>query len=209
MTATVDETVETREAWLNRAAAQISDRVLYEYDVPALRVSVGWPGGRSNRNRTIGQCWSRGASEDGVNEIFISPMRGAADTLDVLGTLAHEMIHAIDDCESNHRGEFARMAKAVGFGPKLTQSGYRSEELNALLGEIAEFVGPFPHAALNTVGGGSETPKKQTTRMLKVQCINETGYIIRMTQSQIDEHGTPFCGCCQAPMELAPKKEDK
>lgn len=184
---------ETREAWLGAAALQIADRILYEEDVPELRISVGFPGGRANRQKIVGQCWSTKSAADGVNQIFMSPIRGEDETQHVLGTLAHEMIHAIDDCESGHRGNFTRIAKQVGFVPKLTSADNRSEELNALLDEIAEIVGPFPHATLAPSARAADEPKKQTTRMLKVECP-DCGYTVRTTQKWID-FGLPTCVC--------------
>lgn len=187
-------TEETREAWLGRAAKELAETLFVEENVPPLRISVGWPGGRSNRERTIGQCWSTRSSADGVNQIFLSPVRGEDDTQHVLGTLAHEMIHAIDDCESGHRGNFARIARAAGFLPKLTSSDNRSDDLNAVLDEIAEKVGPFPHAAITTTGKAADQPKKQTTRMIKVACP-EDGYTARTTRKWLDDLGAPTCPC--------------
>jgi hypothetical protein len=182
-----------REDWLGKAALQLADRVLVEEDVPPLRISVGFPGGRANRQRTIGQCWSTKSSDDGVNQIFMSPIRGEDSTRDVLGTLLHEMIHAVDDCESGHRGNFARIARSVGFIPKLTSSDNRNEELNALLDEIAEIVGAFPHATLNVAARAADQPKKQEARMIKVVCP-DCGYTLRTTRKWLDV-GTPYCPC--------------
>lgn len=182
---------ETREAWLGRAAAQLADRLFYEEDVPPLRISVGFPGGGSPKTR-IAECWSTGSSEDGVNQIFISPIRGEQQSQDILGSLAHEMIHAIDDCNSGHRGNFARIARAAGFLPKLTSSIYRTAELDARLDEILEIVGPFPHAAIVS-GRAADAPKTQKSRQLKLECP-EDGYIVRASQKCIDI-GVPTCPC--------------
>lgn len=188
------ENISTREGWLHQAALALVP-LLEEVgeEVPPLRLSVGWPGGSANRNRTIGQCWSRDSSEDGVNQIFISPIRGESSTLDVLGTLLHEMVHAIDNCKDGHKGNFARIAKALGFVGKLTQSGNRSSELDARLEEVREKVGMFPHAALvGTIA--ADTPKKQGTRMLKLECSEGCGYIVRTSRKWV-EAGLPTCPC--------------
>lgn len=184
---------QTREGWLGRAAQALADHLLHEEEVPPLRISVGWPGGRSNRNVTVGQCWSTASSEDGVNQIFLSPMRGEEDTQHVLGTLLHEMIHAVDDCQSGHRGNFARIARRCGFINKLTSSDNRSEELNEILDEVADTIGPFPHAALDVTLAAADEPKKQTARMIKVTCPDD-GYLIRTSRQWI-EVGTPTCPC--------------
>ncbi len=204
------EIVDTREAWLIRAATRLGSLLeAVGQEVPPIRVSVGWPGGSGKKAAVVGQCWPTTASEDGVAQIFMSPVRGKTDTQHVLGTLLHEMIHAIDDCESGHRGNFARIAKSVGFVPKLTSADNRTEELNSTLDEIIETLGDFPHAAILATSRGSEEPKKQGTRMLKVQCANGTGYIVRMTQKWIDDVGLPLCACCRADMELSEAEEDQ
>jgi hypothetical protein len=186
---------DTREAWLVLAAKHLGQWLAAEgAEVPPMRLSVGWPGGRSNRNRTIGQCWKRACAADGVNQIFISPVRGEEDTIKVLATLLHEIIHAVDDCESGHRGAFAKMARAQGFTAPLTSSDNLSPELEERLTALAEIVGVFPHPQLTTVIAGSEEPKKQTTRMLKVECP-EDGYTVRTTRKWLDELGAPICPC--------------
>jgi hypothetical protein len=190
---------DNREAWLGKAAQQLADRILYSEDVPPLRISVGWPGGGSRKTR-VGECWSTSSAADGINQIYLSPIRGESDTQDVLGTLLHEMIHAVNDCEDGHRGEFARIAKAVGFEAPLTSADNRSEELSVRLDEIAEIVGQFPHAEIMS-GTAADTPPKQNARQLKIQCP-EDGYIARTTRKWLDELGVPTCPC-GTPMEEA------
>lgn len=193
---------DTREAWLGRAAVQLGTLILTDEEVPPMRISVGWAGGGSNPDKTAGQCWPTTAAADGVNQIFIAPSYDEQDTVHVLGTLLHEMIHAVDDCEDGHTGNFARIARGVGFLPKLTCSKYRTEGLNALLGEVAEIVGPFPNAAISRIGRAADVPKKQTSRMIKAECTEGTGYKVRLTQKWIDELGSPICPCHELPMDV-------
>jgi hypothetical protein len=183
---------DNREAWLGEAAQQLADLILTSENVPPLRISVGWPGGGSRKTR-VGECWSTGSSADGINQIYVSPIRGESDTQHVLGTLLHEMIHAINDCEDGHRGEFARIARAAGFEAPLTSADNRSDELSARLDEVAEIVGPFPHAEIMS-GTAADNPPKQNTRQLKIQCP-EDGYIARTTRKWLDELGVPTCPC--------------
>jgi hypothetical protein len=201
----------TREAWLIAAAGLLAPLLeeVGEEMVP-IRVSVGWPGGRGKKSTTVGQCWNRASSADEVNQIFLSPVRGEEDTIHVLGTLLHEMIHAIDDC-NGHRGNFARIAKAVGFLPKLTSADNRTEALTATLADVGETLGAFPHAAMVGSARGSEEKPKQSTRMLKVICgqgdnqeeLGEGPYLVRMTQKWLDLYGPPTCPCHGADMEVA------
>ena len=39
-------------------------------------------------------------SADGINEIFITPKYDKA--IDILDTLTHELVHAVDNCEHKH-----------------------------------------------------------------------------------------------------------
>lgn len=191
---------ENREAWLGKAAEAISELILADYEVPPLRLSVGFAKTR-NVASNYGQCWSTSCSADDVNQIFIAPTRGEEDTIGVLATITHEMIHAVDNCESGHRGAFMRTARAVGFEAPFTSSDNRGESLIETLEIIAERVGLFPHAELDINGLSGE--KKQSTRQLKAECPNGSGYKVRLTRKWIDEYGAPFCPCCSEQMEVA------
>lgn len=186
-----------REQWLEAAVAKLAPSFeAIGSKVPAdVRVSVGWPGGRGKKNTVIGQCWSSKAAKDGSRHIFISPV--LEDPAIVLATLVHELVHAVDDCESGHKGGFAKMARRLGLEGKLTAT-VAGPALAEDLALIARKLGDYPHAALVPVMAGG----KQTTRMLKVEC-KTTGYKVRMTRSWIDQLGTPKCPCCGKEMEEA------
>lgn len=47
--------------------------------------------------------------KDGINQIFISPVLD--DPMVVLSTLAHELVHAIDDCKHSHGPVFKKISK--------------------------------------------------------------------------------------------------
>lgn len=182
-------TFDTREAWLQRGAVLITHTVFAAagIEVPVVKTSCSWPGGGSARKR-IGECWARRMSEAGANEIFISPV--IADPVQALDVLTHELVHASDDCASGHGGEFVRRARKVGLEGKPTAT-VAGAALRAKLVEIADALGPYPHATLNLSGR-----KKQTTRMIKVECGDCDG-VFRTTQKWLDEatHGLccPFC----------------
>ena len=181
---------ETREGWLVRAAAALAP--LFEgigREVPPIRVSVGFPS-RSPR-RVVGQCWVAEASEDGVNQIFVTPIRGRGQTIEVLGTLLHEMIHAVDNCQSGHRGDYMRMARQLGMTApwKTTTLG---DELRERLVVLAEELGPFPNGAMQ-LEAAAAAGAKQTTRMLKIQCP-DCEYTARTTAKWL-EMGLPTCPC--------------
>jgi len=62
--------------------------------------TIGFPSanGLSKKRRTLGQCWPRAASADGLNQIFLNPTLTSAER--VVDVLAHELVHAVDDCKS-------------------------------------------------------------------------------------------------------------
>jgi hypothetical protein len=185
----------TREQWLEAAVAEL--RPLLEEvgaPVPEVRVSVGWPSSKatSRKNRTIGECWKRQTAADGISQIFISPTLGGEEQ--VLGTLVHELIHAWDDGKSGHKGNVAKRegfrgkATAIGLVGKMTATTVGTE-LMPKLTAIAEKIGDYPHSPLSPSG----KEKKQTTRMLKLECP-EDGYIVRTTAKWLDM-GYPICPC--------------
>jgi hypothetical protein len=178
----------TREEWLNSALNALrpwfKDRA--DATIPNdARVSVGFPGGGSARKR-IGECWARKMSKDGVNEIFISPV--LQDPVRMLDVLAHEAVHAVDDCVSGHKGEFKRVAKAIGLEGKMTATK-AGEELQTELARVIALLPPLTHGALDL-----STRKKQPTRLVKLEC-DGCGMILRTTAKWLEQTGEPNCAC--------------
>lgn len=180
---------ETREQWLEAAVIRVS-RLFKNVGVelPPVRVSVGWPskGGLASKARAIGQCWNSKSSEDGVSQIFISPLLGPEG----LAVLVHELIHAWDDCKSGHKGEFARVARAIGLVGKLTVTtpgDALAETLKKILAELGE----YPHSPL-IASEMDKQRKKQPTRMIKLEVVDCCGYTVRTTLKWI-EKGMPKC----------------
>lgn len=184
-----------REQWLTEGVQELAGRVFAPagHVVPEVRVSVGWPGGKSV-TKVIGQCWATRTASDQVSNVFISPL--LADPVKVLATLTHELVHAVDDCESGHRGRFIKIAKGVGLEGKWTATS-AGPVLQAALEAISSDLGAYPHAVVTP---GIKLAKPQTTRMLKLEAAC-CGYIVRTTQKWVDE-GLPSCPC-GTEMELA------
>jgi hypothetical protein len=132
-----------------------------------------------------------------VNQVYISPKLETA--VEALDTLAHELVHAAIDPHPGHAGLFVKAAKAVGLTNGKPTSAGAGPELLALLGEIAATLGEYPHVALNP-----GEIKKQTTRLLKVEC-GSCGYTARVTAKWINDAGTPLCPCNESPMRLNAK----
>lgn len=181
----------TRETWLHAAAREMSP-VFDSVGAPLparYRVSCGWPsvGALAKRKRRIGECWSDGASADGHTEIFVSPV--LVEPVNVLATLLHELIHAAVGLKCGHRGRFASTAKMLGLTGKMTAT-VPSEVCAQWLDGMARRLGPYPHDRLDSLTNGR---KKQSTRMLKLECP-DCGYVIRTTAKWLDT-GIPTCHC--------------
>lgn len=182
----------TREAWLAKASAKLERRIKSAgYAMPEkVRYTCGFPskGGLARKKQTIGQCWDKGCSKDDTFEISVSPTQ--ADSSRVLDILLHEMIHAAVGLKCGHKGDFKKCATACGLAGKMTATG-AGPELAADLAKLAEQLGPYPHAKLE--GRLNSGPKKQGTRMLKMEC-EDCGYVARTTKKWV-ETGLPTCYC--------------
>lgn len=178
-----------REQWLTDAIDLLREimRDLGDVEVPEVRVSPGFPsrGGTSLKKRVLGECWKPSVAKDGVSQIFLNPMMD--EPVQILGTLAHELIHAWDKGENGHRGPFVEVAKAIGLTKPWTATSV-GEDLKPLLVDISERLGAYPHSPLNPTLVAKKT---QTTRMIKLLC-EDCGYTVRTTQKWIDE-GLPSC----------------
>jgi hypothetical protein len=189
--------IKNREEWLEQAVAQLRAEIFAPAGIDAsrpVRVSVGWPGGRGKKNGVIGQCWNTAAAADSVPQIFISPV--LEDGVRVVDVLIHEMIHAVDDCKSGHKGAFVRMARTVGLEGKPTATN-AGEALKAQIETIVADLGDYPHSRLSSGSGAT----KQGTRMLKVECA-DCGYTARTTAKWLETVGAPICPCNDEAMEI-------
>lgn len=181
----------TREEWLTAATEQL--RPIFKskgHDLPPVRVSVGWPsrGGLAKKKRTIGECWDKKASSEGIAQIFISPWLDGTNTLEILATHVHELIHAVFGCQEKHGKKFGVLARAMGLEGKLTAT-VPGAECKEYCDAIAEKLGPIPHGKLDQTKSGI---KKQGTRMIKCECP-KCGYVCRTTAKWLEEAGAPIC----------------
>ena len=179
----------TREGWLQHAVAFIRGE-FPDVDIPEVAASCSWPGGGSPARR-IGECWARAASKAGINEVFISPTQ--EDPARVMGVLAHELAHAVDDCAHGHRAPFTRIARRLGCEGKATSMAPPEPVLAGWAARMLSMHGPFPHRTLDKAQSGQ---KKQSTRMLKCAC-GACGAVWRLSAKVLAacEHGM-FCPAC-------------
>lgn len=180
----------TREEWLTEASYFIIDDIMSDFlpedfEPPKIRISVGFLSNKATK--AIAVCYKKEASTDGTNEIFVTPTMD--DTLQILGALTHELIHAMDNCESGHQHFFAKLARQVGLEGKLTAT-YAGEQLTAKLQDIIDTLGNIPHSKLDL----TIAKKKQTTRMVKVTC-NRCDFTFRTTKKHIENIDSAHTTC--------------
>lgn len=193
--------MKTREQWLESAAKAIlaKYRDVFEThfgDVGVehlrhLKVSTGFPS-QQGLSKRIGECWKSAAAEDELtHHVFISPR--LTDIVEVVQVLAHEMVHAADDGEHDHKGPFVKAIREMGLEGKPTATVAGAAFAEWARGLDAK-IGTYPHVGLVPVMG----EKKQGTRMLKLEA-DCCGYTVRTTKKWI-EIGLPSCPCGN-PME--------
>ncbi len=187
---------ENREEWLTKAVKKFEVELFktHGYKVPKVKVSVGLPYGRGSK-KAVAQHWKPAASADGLGSIFMSPT--VDDGVVVIGTLIHEMVHAAVGNEAGHGPIFKKCALAVGLEGKM-KSTTSTPGLIEKIKKLIKDIGPYPHARLDL---GQRPTKKQSTRMLKVQCVH-CGFVCRAAISKILLSGVPLCGCNHKPMEF-------
>ena len=128
-----------RETWLYQATLFLFEHMQRVGLTPVpVRVSCGWPltGGAGQKQVTIGQCFPPTMCADGVAQIFISPR--LSGSIEVLGTLLHELIHASFGGKFGHRKEFSQAAKKVGLAgpPTATTVGPELFRFSRLCGSV-------------------------------------------------------------------------
>ena len=189
-----------RETYLNKMAYELKMGVFKQshinLDLSKVKISCGYPT-TGSKGKAIGQCHA--TSNNGYNEIFIHPI--LQDSIKVCGVLAHELIHAHDDCEHGHGKEFRKMALSIGLEGKMTATT-ESEEFVKEAQKIVDKLGEYPHKKLESSG----TKKKQTTRMVKVVCYNCNQYHVRMSRKMF-ELAPPVCGHCYEYQDIVSQME--
>lgn len=186
-----------REQWLTQAcniilADIIEPHAITTHPAPTadFKISIGFP--RSNRSKTLAECYVLEASSShNTNEIFINPT--IAEPLPVLEVLVHELIHYWDNCESGHKGFFARVARAVGLEGKLTATIAGHALREQLKESVIAVLPDFPHDAMDL---SNERIKRQKNRNLKCEC-SHCHFTFRASRTQLarltEESYCPAC----------------
>jgi hypothetical protein len=181
----------TREAWL-LAAVQLL-RPLFAakgFSVPPCQVSCGFAS-TGTRSGHVGQCWSTKSASNELNQIFIAPT--LKSSYEVLDTLVHELVHAIDNCENKHGKEFKKIALKMGMkGPM--RSADAGPELKATLTSFLDTLGQYPHGHLKV--GMRKAPRRDRPRAKCKHC----GYQVPMLKKFLT-YGPPICPKDKVEME--------
>lgn len=192
----------TREAWLMGAVKALYPIFSEQgFVLPKVRVSCGFPSS-SRRGSVVGQCWGTACSADKVNEIFITPM--FSEPFEVLDTLTHELVHAVDDCEHKHGEVFKMIANAIGLEGKMIHASAGSnlkDRLNYISLELIKNFGKYPHAAM-------QFPKSEVSalRLNPKAVCSMCGFQVTVSVRFI-RHGPPICPKDKTLMEKQGKWE--
>lgn len=169
------DVTQLREHWLECSVSFLSD-LLVEHSliVPVVRVSCGWPlaGGLRASGRVIGQCFAPEIAKDGKAHIFVSPL--VFDSVEVLGVLLHEMIHASVGVKHGHKKPFSKAARLLGLAgpPTATVVG---DALRPTLETFLAQTGAYPHAPLQPL------PKEKVGSRLRLyECSCEKPVKVRI-----------------------------
>lgn len=183
---------QTREAWLLRFT-ELARPHFKAAGTPLpkkVRCSVGFPS-KGARSKTIGECWHAEAAKDKVCEIFIRPSL-QDDASRIADVLTHELCHAALGAGIGHGKPFKLLATSLGLTGKMTAT-VAGEGWHAWADPIVKELGKFPGARLEGQLAGGK--KKQTTRMLKLVCV-DCGWSCRTTQVHMREEMTcPLNDC--------------
>ena len=181
-----------REQWLEALASRAARRIASALpdggdEEPAIRISCGFTPSGKGRKRQQADILPPVLSEDFTAEIFISPeiseARQVARLLLPLLVQAHAGIY-------KHNAGVKRACETLRLNAE-TLPDWAEREIQAL--------GAYPHAAVTL-----EARPKQTTRLVKVACLNteHDPYMVRMSRATIAS-ALPLCGICTTRMAVA------
>jgi hypothetical protein len=179
-----NENKTTRELWLQNAVDLVSPIFKNKgYTIPKVQVSCGFPS-TGNKSKHVGQCWGKSSTNDGTNQLFISPVLD--EPVQVLDTLVHELVHAVDDCIHHHGPEFKKIATDVGLQGLMREASagpWLQEQLTA----ISRQLGKYPHSKINLAHSSS----KKTGPRPRAKC-KKCGYEVTPLKKWL-HMGPPLC----------------
>lgn len=177
-----------RESWLTEISLQV--RPLFKgFRMPVYRLTCGWPsrnavGGGSIR---LGECHGPKDDKTGIYDIFVSPLLD--DSLEVAGTVMHEMAHVVAGIPAGHKGLFVTLCKHVGLTKGKPTVAMPGVLLNEKLQRIIEIQGKYPHTKIQLVA-------KQVKPSSNIALVcTECGCKFSIASKWIEQSGMPTCGC--------------
>jgi len=204
----------TREEYLTAAVEKF--RPLYERNdlhIMPVKVSCGFP--NKSPKRTLGQCFSSSCTKDGVRHIFISPI--VKTTVQVLGVLTHELLHACLTDDAKHGPKFKEGMKKIGLEGKAIHA-MPGDELLALCEKYAEELGEFPNSPL-TIPEKTSKERAASKKSFKLHCpqfrdglkecrlieVAKAGEYTVTASRKTLKLGFPLCPGCGKEMEMEPE----
>lgn len=191
---------EFREEWLQAALGQL--RPYFRecgFELPdKIRFAIAFPSTGRKGNR-LGETWHPKSSGDGTWEIILR--NDLFDPVDVIAVQMNKLVHTVIPDDASHGKKFRAAAVKVGLSGKI----HKAEPgplLQKRLAEIADKLGPLPHAALNIHDNPMTTkpldrPKRQSGSRLKAECLEcmkeGKSYILRIAAASVRDVGKPHC----------------
>lgn len=183
----------TREQWLTAARVALAPRFeAFGRPLPErIRFSIGFTS--KGIGKRIGEHWHPIASADATHEIFIRP--DYAEPVAVLEILVHELCHAALPLGEKHGPRFKALASWLGLAGKMTAT-HAGPRLAGELAELAQALGPLPHAKLNLP---AKRPARPTIKLAGFKC-EPCGYLAKVPADIAAGKGAPICPVCTETM---------
>ncbi len=178
-----------REGWLTELGQQVERLAFKGIRLPPYRLTCGWPctGGLATKARRVGECHGAKSSKAGLFELFISPVLD--ESLEVAGTVCHEMAHVAAGIEAKHGKGFVRICNHVGLTQGKPTSVMPGQQLNEELAKVIKKLGVYPHQG---IVGQVKAAKPSTMVTLECEC----GFTCTTSAKKLGEVGSfPTCGC--------------
>jgi hypothetical protein len=113
-------------------------------------------------------------------------------------------VHTVVGVQHQHKKPFIDCAKAVGLVKPWTATT-PNDELAETLDQWQRALGVYPHSRLDS-RAVEKSRKKQSTRMIKVEC-EKCGFIMRTTTKWIDHYAGAFPCPCGETMTAKPGEQ--
>jgi hypothetical protein len=172
-----------REEWLkelaNRAIPVIAHHVEYTEEETAVKLSCGFPAKQGKRNPVHASLVPPTNSADFYAEIFVTPELSAKR--EVARAVLPLLVAVVTGDYRQH----------TAYRNAIRRLGLNAGELPSWAKPIVDELPAYPHASLTL-----PEVKKQTTRLLKVECV-PCNYIARVSRATLDRLGTPVCPACR------------